>query len=234
MTTGAGGRSREFWWDELEHIFLQPGRLPDHLQLDVDGRQHHWDLGECATYGEAVFLRHKDWTLLDSSEPTPRHTAFRALHQLVMSLDATQQRQVLDSLINWAGMEPTIRPMHRALNPDEIVDMTQDRIMEVGAHTVNHLDLSIQPTDVQGVEIRQSKSMLEDWLGHAVMSFAYPYGFYSRKSIATVQEAGFQYACACESRAARRHDDLFLLPRVEVLNWDGDDFAQHLRNQIGH
>ena len=36
VATGAIGQRREFWWDELGGLFLQPGTLPEELELTVD------------------------------------------------------------------------------------------------------------------------------------------------------------------------------------------------------
>ncbi|HSE98315.1 MAG TPA: polysaccharide deacetylase family protein, partial [Blastocatellia bacterium] len=36
VTTGNTGRSREFWWDELERLILQPGTLPESLRLTIN------------------------------------------------------------------------------------------------------------------------------------------------------------------------------------------------------
>lgn len=228
-TTGTSGRSREFWWDELERIFLQPGCLPARLQLDGGGQHFAWDLDESSMYSEDNFHRDKNWTLLDSSDPTPRHAVLRAVHQLILSMGAADRQQVLDRLLNWAGMAPMVRASHRALEPEEIVKLERGGILEVGSHTVNHLALSTQPFDVQREEIHQGKAMLERWLGHSVRSFAYPYGFYSTESVTRVREAGFEYACACLSQTVRRKSNLFLLPRVDVFDWNSDKFACHLR-----
>lgn len=36
LTTGYLGSDREYWWDELERLFLQPGSLPSTLQSAVE------------------------------------------------------------------------------------------------------------------------------------------------------------------------------------------------------
>src|SRR5690349_8339449 len=52
---------REFWWDELEALLLQPGELPASLRLQVGGQQHVWELGEAARYSQEQWERHRDW-----------------------------------------------------------------------------------------------------------------------------------------------------------------------------
>jgi peptidoglycan/xylan/chitin deacetylase (PgdA/CDA1 family) len=232
MTTGAIGREREFWWDELERVFLQPGCRPDRLQLEVAGQRFEWNLGEAASYGERELHRDRAWTMVNTSDPTPRHAAFRAVYQLVQPMEEVHRRQVLDSLLGWASLPLSVRPTHRALEPAEVADLERGGLMEIGAHTVTHPDLSAQPAAIQRAEIQQSKADLQAWLGHPVESFAYPYGYYSAESVAAVREAGFEYACACLSRTVRRRSELLLLPRVDVGNWSGGEFASHLKRWL--
>lgn len=238
-TTGSLGRRREFWWDELERIFLQPGHLPALLQLDLEGQQYTWDLGIYADYSQDDCKRHQTWTMLEPDDthtpcdPTPRHTVLRALDHLIEPMPMARQQEIMDRIRHWATMPPDVRTAHRALEPDEIVTLAQGGLVTVGAHTAHHLDLSAQPTPVQAEELKQSKAMLESCLGQPVKSFAYPYGLYSKETVALVRETGFAYACACMSRTARRNSNLFLLPRVDVFNWNGDTFAYHLRQQLG-
>ncbi len=50
VAVGALEDPREFWWDELDGLLLQPGTLPDALQLHVNGRCLAWKLGDAAHY----------------------------------------------------------------------------------------------------------------------------------------------------------------------------------------
>ena len=50
LTTGYLNGKREFWWDELDRLLLQPGTLPVTLRLNVNGCMQEWDLGDAANY----------------------------------------------------------------------------------------------------------------------------------------------------------------------------------------
>jgi peptidoglycan/xylan/chitin deacetylase (PgdA/CDA1 family) len=50
---------------------------------------------------------------------------------------------------------------------------------DVGAHTVNHIPLNQASRDRARAEVLDSRAMLEQRLGRAVRSFAYPWGFYT-------------------------------------------------------
>jgi peptidoglycan/xylan/chitin deacetylase (PgdA/CDA1 family) len=225
LTTGRFGRDREFWWDELERILLQPGALPETLRLQVDGTWIDRKLGTSAKYTKEDQRRDREWTLVDPAAPTPRHAVFRTLYGRLQELADEERTRVLDALQEWAGATPAVRPSHRMLEADEVATLAAAELVEIGAHTVNHPALPCTATDEQREEIARSKETLERWSGAPVKSFAYPYGRYSDDSVAAVREAGFEYACACLGRAVRRDSGRFLLPRVDAPNQDGAALA---------
>ena len=61
LATGSIGREREFWWDELDRLLLQPGALPERLNLMVNGNTYRWELGEDVRYSEDASRRHRRW-----------------------------------------------------------------------------------------------------------------------------------------------------------------------------
>ena len=61
LTTGCIGQDREFWWDELDRLLLQPRTLPKALHLNIDGSTQDWDLGEAADYGEDTARHYRTW-----------------------------------------------------------------------------------------------------------------------------------------------------------------------------
>jgi peptidoglycan/xylan/chitin deacetylase (PgdA/CDA1 family) len=230
VTTGHVGQQREFWWDELERLFLQPGALPEALCLEVNGN-HQWELGEMAHYGEEAYERHRHWNVGDKHDPTPRQHLYRSLCQLLRPLPDEERRKLLNELLAWAGAELMARPTHRALSPEEVIRLTEGELVEVGAHTVTHPILSALPAAIQRSEIRGSKARLEEILGRPVTSFAYPYGSrsdYTAETVALVRRAGFSCACANFADMVWQRADPFQLPRVVVRDWDGDEFARRL------
>jgi peptidoglycan/xylan/chitin deacetylase (PgdA/CDA1 family) len=60
---------------------------------------------------------------------------------------------------------------------------------DVGAHTVNHIPLNQATRDRARAEVLDSRAMLEQRLGRAVRSFAYPWGFYTPWLRAWLDEA---------------------------------------------
>ena len=235
VSSGCIGQKREFWWDELDRLLLQPGTLPATLHLNINGTNYQWELGEVADYSVDNALRDRGWHLYQPDDPSLRHQLFRSLHQLLNALSPTERWQVLDELCVWAGVETTGRATHRMLLPAEVAQLAEDKLVEVGAHTVTHPVLSELPIAVQRHEIQQSKTDLEAILGHAVTSFAYPHGRrsdFTAETIAIAQETGFTCACTTVLDLVRRSTNYFQLPRATVQDCDGETFAQRLEGWL--
>lgn len=235
VSSGNIGQEREFWWDELDRLLLQPGTLPETLHLNVNESTYQWELGSAADYSEDDLGRDRWWHLYQKDDPSMRQHLFRSLHQLLNSLPRSERWQVLDELSVWAGAGLRGRSTHRTLSPEEVVHLAEGELVEVGAHTVNHPVLSTLPVAVQQDEIRQSKAALEEILGHPVTSFAYPHGSrsdYTTETVTVAQEAGFACACSNFADLVWRGTDHFQLPRVIVQDWDGETFARRLEEWL--
>lgn len=232
VTTGAEGREREFWWDELERVFLEPARLPDSLQIEVRGAMHSFGL----TPDENPSSKHSEglrkWRLLDEP-PTRRHSALQSIYGMIQPLAVSERAALMDHLVDWAGIDSrSPRPTHRAMTPPEVREMAEGVVWELGAHTVTHPVLPAQEAAARRAEIQGSKEDLEEWIGDEIPGFAYPYGFFDRSCAEAVRQAGFSFACSTLWEPVGPSSDAFLLPRVEGPQGDGDSLGRLLREQL--
>jgi len=231
LTTGNMRCESEFWWDELERVLLHPGSLPDVLDLSINGITHRWKLGEAAHYSEEAFRRYRCWRAWEDG-PSLRHSLYSQLWELLHTLPEGERRRVMNDILRWAEAEPAVRPTHRPLSPEEAFTLSQGELMEIGAHTVTHPALSALTRASQRDEILKSRSYLQEIVGCPVTSFAYPYGRrsdYNAETISIVRQAGFTCSCSNFGGIVNRATDPFQLPRVQVQNWGGDEFAKLLR-----
>lgn len=100
----------------------------------------------------------------------------------------------------------------------------RDAGMEIGAHSLSHLNLTTLDQAMANDEISRSKAELGGHLGITVTSFCYPAGFYDASIEALVQAAG--YSNATTTRWDNDYSDSFALPRRRVAGGTSlDGFA---------
>lgn len=227
ITTGHIGSQREFWWDELDRVLLQPGKLPEKLCLEINGSPQKWELGTAEEYSKEDYQRDRDrkaWEAL----PGSRLAFYYSVWQQLQSLPAQVRQQAQDEILSWAGADATARPTYRSLVLEEIHTLGQGGFVEIGAHTVTHPFLSVHSVAVQREEIQQSKAELEKLLAHPVTSFAYPFGDYTEETVPLIPEAGFACACSVVQDRVWWQSDCFEFPRFGVENWTGEEFHKQL------
>jgi len=237
MTTDVLGSPKEFWHDDLERLCLHPGILPETLRININGKPFEFELWRESHYSEDAFRRHRAWNVAQKDNPTLRHQLYRSLVEKLQPLPTGERRSLVDDLLKWAGLSTTGRVTHRGLSPDELIQLEDGGLIDVGSHTVSHPTLSALPMAAQVDEISQSKARLENILGHPINSFAYPYGKrsdYTEATVAAVRAAGFQCACSNFAGIVQSNTERWQLPRFLVRDWDGDEFAARLSNWLSN
>jgi peptidoglycan/xylan/chitin deacetylase (PgdA/CDA1 family) len=230
IATAYVGVNREFWWDELERLLLLSPSLPEHLTVMLKGKSYTWHLGERVRRPIAKSLC-QPWHVECGDDPTPRHRAYRELCRFMRPLGYKEQETVLEALHSQVGDDGQGRMSCQTLTPNEICQLAEGGLIEIGAHTVHHPVLSAQAPQVQRHEMVASKRTLEAILGRTIAAFAYPYGNLTavgETAMGMVREVGFEVACTTVSEPVTRQSDPSLLPRFLVRDWDGDKFATQL------
>lgn len=233
LTSGYIGQGREFWWDDLERLLLGPSQLPRDLRVMVNGHFYRWDLGDSATWNGDMAPDHLEWDVTCPEVPTPRHEVYRTLHRLLKPLDSKKRSSVLEGLAKTTGVAMEGRSTHRALTSEEVQQLSKGELVEIGAHTVTHPQLSALSVKEQSWEIRESRRSLENLTNRLVMSFSYPFGSrgdFDDVAADLIRESGFQQACAAVPGVVTHKSDPYKLPRFIVQNWDGDEFTQRIRS----
>jgi peptidoglycan/xylan/chitin deacetylase (PgdA/CDA1 family) len=228
IATGYIGRNCEYWWDELDRFFLQPGRLPDTIEVQLDGQPSRIAMGKHVRFGRIAAWRNRRWRAWNESAPTARHTAYRQLWTLMQKSLPEHRERALEDLRRCINMPMGARPTHRALTEIELKSLGESSLVEIGAHTVMHPSLGSMPVDVQRQEIYQSKAWLEGKLQRQITSFSYPFGTradYTAVTMELLKEAGFERSCSNFAAPIDADTDRFQLPRRVVGDWNGRDFA---------
>jgi peptidoglycan/xylan/chitin deacetylase (PgdA/CDA1 family) len=228
VTADIIGNQKEYWWDELEKIFLEPFSLPEELQLNINGTTHQWVLGASAAYLPKDFENDKNWIVESQNDPTNRHSVYRELHRLILQLPVNQIKQVMDEIVGWAGVSREVRSSYRPMSGDEISVLGKMDLIEVGSHSLTHSNLAALDINQQKHEIVQSKAVFENLLGRTISSFSYPFGSFSSETVDIVREAGFRSAVSVQQGIVHCQIDVFRLPRIPVQDMDGELFNKIL------
>ena len=164
---------KHFWWDERDYLVANA-----HVdQATLDGRTYHLSL-----LCEQVALRQAIDRRLRCAHSVKERETFLALVYNLLAVPP----------------EPAKAAVNRSLTWDEIRTMQQSGWVSFGAHTMNHPILAAlaDPAELQ-YEVAACRTLLEQQLGSAVRTFAYPVGKpedIGDEAIKAVREAG--YACA--------------------------------------
>jgi peptidoglycan/xylan/chitin deacetylase (PgdA/CDA1 family) len=88
--------------------------------------------------------------------------------------------------------------------------------MDVGDHTVHHVDLRLLTAAQLQAETAGSRRTLESVLGHPVYFFAYPFGDFNDRVVQAVRAAGFTMAYTTAGGATESNAAPLTMPRVHV------------------
>jgi peptidoglycan/xylan/chitin deacetylase (PgdA/CDA1 family) len=211
VATGYLNGSIEFWWDELERYLLAPKQAAPSKQIQMQGQIDE----------------------RPNSTPEQKIIAHQSIQQLLKPMSQSARDEVLDVLALWAGQGREERPDYRPMTTNELIQITQNGLIEIGAHTISHPVLSKLPLEVQFEEIIGSRQRLEGITESSVITFAYPYGTsedYSDKTVEILKATGFHAACTTTHGSIGMGDDPFRLRRCAVRNWEIDSFKRHLED----
>lgn len=105
------------------------------------------------------------------------------------------------------GQHPDIGPGgdNAILGEDELGALVQAG-WEVGAHTVNHADLSLLDYGRCRSEIARNREQLEGLTGSPVKSLAYPFGRYGSAAIAAARDCGLLSAVTTDPTGWRAYE----------------------------
>ncbi len=114
---------------------------------------------------------------------------------------------------DWPG-QPGAAPRRPLLSWTQVREMESGGI-EFGGHTLSHPRLDrLRPEQIER-EVIDSKSMIEDRVGHGADLFAYPYGKWSHESRAIVGRV-CSGACTTHLALVRSRSDPLVLSRIDA------------------
>jgi peptidoglycan/xylan/chitin deacetylase (PgdA/CDA1 family) len=224
ITPGYLGVPENLWWDELAKLILDPASRLDELRLSLKGYNHAWVFPQVQDSLEGPDP-HRNWRAWEPI-PGPRQASYLEIYEVLVKLSDAEREQAMEQLRR--GATYTNRRQHRAMTEDEVRELAEGELVQIGAHTLTHPILAQLAPEQQQKEIAGSKSRLEALTGRTITTFAYPYGkknHYNRHTVDTVRTNGFACACSNFGGLVTRSSNRFQLPRFQPMDWDGDRFA---------
>lgn len=79
-----------------------------------------------------------------------------------------------------------------ALTKEELIQLSKEKFITIGAHTVNHFSLPDKSCEIQKSEMLDSKSTLEFLTGQRIVYFSYPGGDYNEELKELSKECGYK------------------------------------------
>jgi peptidoglycan/xylan/chitin deacetylase (PgdA/CDA1 family) len=167
---------------------------------------------------------------LELNGTTSRRDASERINSIIKRVPDESKEETIERLSLALGVAMPQTP------PDEFSSVTWEQAremcaygIEIGSHTLTHPILTNVGNERLRRELRDSKSQLEEVLGHQVNLFCYPNGDNDERVQCEVALAGYRAAVTVVNGLNQRGDDPLSLRRVHTER----DFAHFLQSTSG-
>jgi peptidoglycan/xylan/chitin deacetylase (PgdA/CDA1 family) len=189
------------------------------------------------------FINREDWLWTDkilwlSEQPSrPRELSAEEIEKTFSNLNRLRpevRTQYIEGLATCMSVRiPVEAPSQYApCSWDQLREMAESGLVEIGSHTVTHPILSGVTDDECWRELTISRAQIELALGRPVAAFCFPNGKtgdYRLSQLQQVREAGYKGAVAANSGLVTNQSNPYELPRLGVSGYDDSiSFAQNL------
>ncbi len=220
---------RNFWWDELEMIFLQLKSLPASLLLHEDEEQTEYIIDE-PELSEHQYLQHKNWLYYESA-PTGRCAIFLNIWERLRNLHFRDIEKELASLKDWAHCSSDVFSARSPMNEIQLQQLSEQKLFTISMHTHTHADLKGKDTLLQAKEMVDSQRFLSR-LHIESNLFAYPYGRFDASSVEAARQLHLDACFTTDAGKIYPHSNIFTLNRYQVFDWNLPAFKEQLNDWL--
>lgn len=200
------------WWYMLEDLLLKTPRV----EFIFKGENY---LYKCETkeQKEESFLNIRNLILERDSEK-------EELFQMIFSHYEIQKMAMVEK---------------NALNWEQIIELSEDGLVTIGAHTITHRPLNKLSEAEAKQEIEQSRKLIEEKIDKKVKHFAYPFGGIDtcgEREFSLVKQAGFKTATTLRQGNifSRYKDYMERIPRIPLGEKSDLERLMQISNGIHH
>ena len=149
--------------------------------------------------------------------PLLRKYNFKATIYIV--LNRFEQNWATDKDLNQASNELNSEKM---LSNEQIKEMLDSGLVEIGSHTLDHVNLPKLNKEEKNKQIIESKQQIEKVFNIKCNSFAYPFGFFDEDSVKIVNEANYTNATTTVNGVFNKNKySNFEIPRIMISGRQG-------------
>lgn len=134
-------------------------------------------------------------------------------------LNRFENNWAMDKDLNQASGELNSEKM---LSNEQIKEMLDSGLIEIGSHTLDHVNLPKLTKEEKEEQVIKSKKQIEDIFNIRCESFAYPFGFYDKDSVKIVNEANYTNATTTVNGVFDKDKySNFEIPRIMISGRQG-------------
>ncbi|MEO7962105.1 MAG: polysaccharide deacetylase family protein [Ginsengibacter sp.] len=218
--------SEEFWWDELENIFLQTAVLPEFFSGEINGEKIEFLLGADAVLTDQMRVLHKHYYAYGPG--TKRTDLYCRIWEILSPLPAAMQSAAMEKIRIWSGINPAARNAYTCMNSGNVSAIAQDKLFEIGGHTKTHPALASHGKNVQEAEIIDNITFLEKITGNKISLFAYPSGKFNEATLDILSSLHIDGAFVTKERTVSPKSNLLTLGRFQVNDWNAEEFHKKI------
>lgn len=229
ITTGNLGQKKEFWWDELEQLFLFTRELPQNLKIHFGEQEYSFDFGSESHLSETLLQAHRHWQASTQAAPSLRARNYLQIWQQLQPLPHTIQQKKLQELRAWAGLALQVREDYLSMSIAQLQELAGNPLFDIGIHTLTHPALACHDQEYQQAEIAECRQFLAHTLGNPVDLLAYPFGINNATTIAIAAEEKLLAACTTKEEPVSSASHPYRMGRYQVKDWSGSSFSQYVQ-----
>jgi peptidoglycan/xylan/chitin deacetylase (PgdA/CDA1 family) len=199
VTSAFVGSNREFWWDELDRIFLQPVDGEWNVEQNTAQHQRRQEYMNFCNQLRGASAAERTRILESLREERSLEPSGRPTHR---TMNEAEVRQLAQGGLIEIGAHTASHPLLSSLD-------NRDQIAEIEA----------SKNDLQQVTQKPVVSFAYPYGGKKD---------YTRQSVEFVRKAGFLLACSNFPGMIWGSTNRFELPRFLVRDWDGEEFERRM------
>lgn len=202
--------TNEDWCNEISYLILQGCNYPLNFVYQSD-----------------------DLNIIYETETMEQRKFFhKQIEKTMMCCNQQTRTKLLNEIRKWSkNCHENKRNNFYILNKKQIQILSKNKLITIGAHTVNHPSLGSLSVKEQESEIYHSIIDLENIINQKVYAFAYPFGgreSYSLETIEILKKIGINISFTTTYKRKNKNFSLYEIPRICISENNLNEFIEKI------